>query len=63
MTFPLAVHFAEAVGARVCALPFKQFLIVKAAGGRYQFVDLTARYGHLEFGRHLVPSRPDGARA
>jgi len=58
LVFPLAVHFAEAVGARIYGLPFKQFLIEKAPGGRHEFVDLTGRYGDLELGRQL-DERPD----
>jgi len=48
LVFPLAVHFAEAVGARIYGLPFKQFLIEKAASSGHAFVDLTGNYGDLE---------------
>lgn len=43
LVFPWAVHFAEAVGAPIYALPRAQFLIhkVKSATG---FTDLTERY-------------------
>jgi hypothetical protein len=58
LVFPLAVHFAEAVGARIYGLAFKQFLIEKAPGGRFEFVDLTGRYGNLELGRQL-DQRPE----
>jgi hypothetical protein len=53
LVFPLAVHFAEAVGARIYGLPHKQFLIEKAADSRHAFVDLTGRYGDLELKRQL----------
>jgi hypothetical protein len=53
LVFPLAVHFAEAVGARIFALPHKQFLIEKAAESSHAFVDLTGRYGDLELKRQL----------
>ncbi|MGE2721059.1 class I SAM-dependent methyltransferase [Mycolicibacterium celeriflavum] len=46
LVFPFAVHFAEAVGARIFGLPHLQFLICKpteAATG-FQFVDLTGSY-------------------
>jgi hypothetical protein len=58
LVFPLAVHFAEAVGARIYGLPFKQFLIEKAPGGTHEFVDLTGRYRDLELGRQL-DQRPE----
>ncbi len=53
LVFPLAVHFAEAVGARIYGLPHKQFLIEKTAESRHAFVDLTGRYGDLELKRQL----------
>ena len=58
LVFPLAVHFAEAVGARIYGLPFKQFLIEKAPGGTHEFIDLTGRYADLELGRQL-DQRPE----
>jgi methyltransferase family protein len=53
LVFPLAVHFAEAVGARIYGLPFKQFLIEKSAADRHEFVDLTGNYGDLELNGQL----------
>ena len=47
LVFPLAIHFAEAVGARVYALPYKQFLLEKRAGRQFELVDLTGSYGDL----------------
>lgn len=44
LVFPFAVHFAEAMGARIYALPHSQFVIEKSAGGSFSFVDLTGRY-------------------
>jgi hypothetical protein len=44
LVFPYAVYFAEAVGARIFALPHKQFLMEKVAGGDHEFVDVTGRY-------------------
>jgi hypothetical protein len=58
LVFPLAVHFAEAVGARIYGLPYKQFLIEKTTGGAHEFVDLTGRYRDLELGRQL-DQRPE----
>lgn len=42
LVFPFAVYFAEAVGARIFALPYQQFLICKGQG--FEFVDLTDSY-------------------
>ena len=52
--FPLAVHFAEAVGARIYGLPHKQFLIEKAADSGHAFTDLTGRYGDPGLKRQLA---------
>jgi hypothetical protein len=61
LVFPLAVHFAEAVGARIYALPFKQFLIEKQPAGEHSFVDLTGMYDDLELKRQLTrrPAAPE----
>ena len=53
LVFPLAVHFAEGVGARIYGLPHKQFLIEKRADSVHAFEDLTGRYGDLELKRQL----------
>jgi methyltransferase family protein len=60
LVFPLAVHFAEAVGARIYGLPFKQFLIEKAPAGRHEFIDLTGNYADLELGRQLDARPAEG---
>jgi hypothetical protein len=44
LVFPYAVYFAEAVGARIYALPFKQFVMQKASVGEHAFVDLAGGY-------------------
>jgi hypothetical protein len=54
LVFPLAVHFAEAVGARIYGLPHKQFLIEKAADSDHAFTDLTGRYGDTGLRRQLA---------
>jgi hypothetical protein len=54
LVFPLAVHFAEAVGARIYGLPHKQFLIEKTADGAHAFTDLTGRYGDTGLRRQLA---------
>ena len=55
LVFPLAVHFAEAVGARIYGLPHKQFLIEKTVDSDHAFTDLTGRYGDTGLRRQLVP--------
>jgi predicted O-methyltransferase YrrM len=63
LVFPLAVHFAEAVGACIYGLPHKQFLIEKTAGADHAFTDLTGRYGDTglrrQLGRRQEPSLLD----
>ena len=54
LVFPLAVHFAEAVGARIYGLPHKQFLIEKTADSDHAFTDLTGRYGDTGLRRQLA---------
>lgn len=45
LVFPYAVYFAEAVGARIYALPHQQYLIRKPSGETgFEFVDLTDSY-------------------
>src|SRR5215207_329421 len=50
---PFAIYFAEAVGARIYALPYKQFLIEKTGAG-YELVDLTGRYGALDLRSQFI---------
>lgn len=40
LVFPFAVYFAEAVNAKIYALPYAQFLIQKKSSG-FEFIDLT----------------------
>jgi hypothetical protein len=59
LVFPLAVHFAEAVGAPIYALPHRQFLIEKSAGSHHAFTDLTGRYGDTGLRRQMIaPTAP-----
>lgn len=44
LVFPYAVYFAEAVGARIYALPYKQFILQKVTAGEHAFVDLAGGY-------------------
>lgn len=58
MVFPYAVYFAEAVGARVYALPHRQFALEKGSPGGYEFVDLTGRYDDLGLRRQMRRRAP-----
>jgi hypothetical protein len=53
---PFAIYFAEAVGARIYALPHQQFLIEKTGAG-YELIDLTGRYGALDLRSQLIRNR------
>lgn len=44
LVFPLAVHFAEGVGARIYGLSRSQFLMEKVEPACFEFVDLTGKY-------------------
>ncbi len=57
LVFPLAVYFAEAVGAPICALPFDQFLIQRpntnGLAHGFVFIDPEGRYGDTSIGGQL----------
>jgi len=55
LVFPFAVYFAEAIGAKVYALPHGQFCIHKREDSNFEFVDLTGRYGELTLRSQLAP--------
>lgn len=57
LVFPFAVYFAEAVGARIYALPYGQFLMQKGKGGDFAFVDLDGRYDDTTLRDQLHPDR------
>jgi hypothetical protein len=57
LVFPFAVHFAEAIGARIYGLPYRQFLIAKQPEDGFAFVDLTGNYGKLELRGQLAPRK------
>ncbi|MGD8519971.1 MAG: class I SAM-dependent methyltransferase [Desulfobacterales bacterium] len=57
LVFPFAVYFAEAMGARIFALPFWQFLIEKSDGQSFSFVDLTGRYHDVSLRTQFLPGR------
>ena len=47
LVFPFAVYFAEAVGSRIHALPYGQFVIEKNDNQSFSFVDPTGHYSDL----------------
>ena len=55
LVFPFAVYFAEAIGARIYALPYSQFLIEKNEVRSFSFVDLIGKYNSLELKNQLNP--------
>lgn len=55
LVFPLAVHFAEAVGATIFALPYSQFCMQKNGEKRFSFVDLTGDYGDITLRNQVAP--------
>jgi Methyltransferase domain/Sulfotransferase family len=55
LVFPFAVHFAEAMDARIYALPHRQFLIEKRDGVGFEFLDLTGKYGRTDLLRQMRP--------
>ncbi len=55
LIFPFAVYFAEAVGAKIYALPYSQFLMEKSETDSFSFVDLTGKYNNLELKSQLNP--------
>jgi hypothetical protein len=58
LVFPFAVHFAEAVGARIYGLPYGQFLIQKGGSKGFEFVDLVGKYGRADLRRQMRPRGP-----
>lgn len=49
LVFPFAVYFAEAINAKIYALPFGQFVMIKQGGAKFDFVDLTnGKYNCVE---------------
>lgn len=57
LVFPFAVHFAEAVGARIYALPYNQFLIEKNSDQTFAFIDLTNSYGDASLRKQFDPDK------
>lgn len=63
LVFPMAVHFAEAMGCIIYGLPLNQFAIVvdKSGTGTFQFVDLTGKYARTDL-RQYIMSRASPAQ-
>jgi len=57
LVFPFAVYFAEAVGARIYALPKLQFLIEKNNSQSFSFIDLTGHYGDVALKGQFHPNK------
>jgi len=57
LVFPLAVYFAEAVGAPIFALPYSQFCLKKTAEKGFSFVDLTGQYGDTSLRNQVAPKK------
>lgn len=57
LVFPFAVYFAEAVGAKIYALPYSQFCLQKGDGAKFDFVDLTGGYGEMGLRSQFSPGR------
>jgi len=57
LVFPFAVYFAEAIDARLYALPYSQFLLEKDETQPFDFVDLTGEYGDVFLRDQLDPDR------
>lgn len=56
LVFPFAVHFAEAMGVPIAALPNNPFLIHKVDTG-FTFHDLTGGYGDLTLREAFAPAQ------
>jgi hypothetical protein len=57
LVFPFAVYFAEAVGARIYALPESQFLIEKNSDRSFKFIDLVGHYGDVGLRNQFRPEK------
>ena len=57
LVFPFAVYFAEAVNARIYALPNAQFLIEKNRTQSFEFIDLTGYYDDISLRDQFCPDK------
>lgn len=60
LVFPYAVHFAEAKGDHLYALPFQQFLLHKQVEHDFRFIDCTASYPVTALLHQLSPPVDQG---
>ncbi|MFQ5683117.1 MAG: class I SAM-dependent methyltransferase [Candidatus Binatia bacterium] len=54
LVFPFAVYFAEAMDARIYALPFNQYLIERSTDSTYAFLDFTGEYHRVALQSHFT---------
>jgi hypothetical protein len=55
--FPLAIYFAEAVGATIFALPHSQFCLQKSDERCFSFTDLTGEYDNTSLRNQVAPEK------
>jgi hypothetical protein len=59
LVFPFAVYFSEAMGSKIYALPYNQFLIRKPgiSNEAFSFTDLTGCYDDLSLRSQCIPRK------
>lgn len=57
LVFPFAVYFAEAVDAKIYALPNSQFLLAKDSKQSFSFIDLTGEYENIGLREQFIPDK------
>jgi hypothetical protein len=57
LVFPMAVYFAEAVGATIFALPNSQFCLQKTEERHFSFIDMTGAYGDTTLHNQVAPEK------
>jgi hypothetical protein len=57
LVFPFAVYFAEAMGAKIYALPNIQFCLQKTDKPEFNFVDLSGQYNDVSLRNQLLPEK------
>ncbi len=51
---PFAIYFAEAISAKIYALPYNQFLIEKQENDTFNCVDFTEKYSDISLRKQLI---------
>lgn len=59
LVFPFSVYFAEAIGAKIYALPYNQFFMDKNKNESFSFIDLTGKYKDIYLKTQLKDSQPN----